>query len=467
MRAILFLLSVLLISNGSALAAGKRCGVSELVCSEGLETRLIDGMEVTRTCWKWAVNYACIQDTVTETCSDLVNRGGALLGSNCVQGVVIDSAFHCIDEQREYTFVQRPEDIKKGLDCSGKQYCVNGNCFDVGSAPDGDFAKAVAGMEALREAGVYLDEKTFEVFKGQDNRCGKNVAQNCCKGTNTNVSGLTNLAIMGGSAYAFDVLGVGSGNSAVFGLGFDPTTFALAMAVMVVQELIKCDKPETLLAVKRQKRLCVHIGEYCSRRINLGFTKVCVSRKETYCCFNSKISRLINEHARKVVVGMSWGTPEAPHCNGLTIPQLQSLDLSAIDFSEIYEDIVPKMPNQGVIVQKAEDKLKCHIDNTCNGPPPPPSCKAPWGAELAEGQSVVAYKQASAQMPDTCHAENRKCTAGQLSGSFTHQNCESGCGQWEKRVGDAILSCTQCPGDLKPDCEVIANCDKNNNCIYK
>jgi replicative DNA helicase len=43
-------------------------------------------------------------------------------------------------------------------DCGTQTFCLDGNCFDAGHANDADFAQVVAAMEALREAGMYLDE---------------------------------------------------------------------------------------------------------------------------------------------------------------------------------------------------------------------------------------------------------------------------------------------------------------------
>lgn len=244
--------------------------------------------------------------------------------------------------------------------CAGQQFCVEGNCFDTGSVPDPDFAKAVAGMEIAREAGVYVDESTFQVFKGQDNRCSKSVLKNCCKGASAPTSGLTNLAIQGGSAYLFDVLsGGGMKTSLIF--GFDPTSFALSIAVMVVQQMLACDSNEVLAAVKRGNRLCHYIGDYCSRKIRLLFASICVQHKETYCCFNSKISKIINEAARVQLPGMAWGSPENPSCQGLTIAQFQAMDLSVIDFSEFYADIKPAGPNQEDILNKAADKVNSYF----------------------------------------------------------------------------------------------------------
>jgi conjugal transfer mating pair stabilization protein TraN len=268
--------------------------------------------------------------------------------------------FQCITEQREYVCKIADASSATSVDCGSQQFCVEGNCFDTGSVNDPDFAKAVTAMEVAREAGVYVDEGTFQVFKGQDNRCSKSVLTNCCKGSSHPTNGLTNLAIAGGSAYVFDVLG-GAGMKSTLILGFDPVSFALSIATMVVQQMLSCDKNEVLVAVKRDHRLCHYVGEYCSRNVNLLLAKICVQHKETYCCFNSKLAKIVNDGARQQIPGLDWGTPENPSCQGISIAQFQALDFSAIDFSDFYADIKPTGPDKEAILNNAANKVKSYF----------------------------------------------------------------------------------------------------------
>lgn len=49
------------------------------------------------------------------------------------------------------------------------------------------------------------------------------------------------------------------------------------------------------------------------------------------------------------------------------------------------------------------------------------SCNLPWGGQLANGSSVVAYATSCALL--SCTSQVRSCTNGVLSGSFQHQTC--------------------------------------------
>lgn len=51
---------------------------------------------------------------------------------------------------------------------------------------------------------------------------------------------------------------------------------------------------------------------------------------------------------------------------------------------------------------------------------PPANCTTPWGASVAHGNSVTAYKSSSAS---TCTSQTRTCDNGTLSGSYAYQSC--------------------------------------------
>lgn len=50
-------------------------------------------------------------------------------------------------------------------------------------------------------------------------------------------------------------------------------------------------------------------------------------------------------------------------------------------------------------------------------------CATPWGGVVADGSSVTAYETATVPAGETCNQETRSCLAGTLGGSFTHESC--------------------------------------------
>ena len=356
-----------LVMSGAALAdlPAVKCGLKDkhTVCIEGPETRVINGAPIYRACWKERTDYVCIQPGIKNTCGSAISRGASKTGSWCKQGVNIDGAYHCITEEHEYESTLTPATSSTANSCAAQTYCLDGKCFDTGNTPDPDFVKAVTGMETVRQAGAYMDDAGVTLFKGNDQRCSKSVLKNCCTASGGGVGDLTNLALMGGSAYLYDVLG---GPRAIV-FGFDPTSFAISIAVMVIQQMLACEPEEALVAVKRDKRLCIYVGDYCSKQLNLLFIKICIQHKETYCCFNSKLARIINEGYR-AQSGSGWGSAQSPSCGGLTVTQFQTLDFAAIDFSEFYADIKPDMNANSTATTDVTKKVKCYFQND-------PTCK--------------------------------------------------------------------------------------------
>lgn len=102
-----------------------------------------------------------------------------------------------------------------------------------------------------------------------------------------------------------------------------------------------CKEDEKMLAKYRKETedLTVYIGDYCSKELDLVFTKICIQTKETYCKFNSKLARIIHEQGRPQI-SMGWGSAKFPNCRGFTPEELQKLDFSKMDLSEFIDDVV-------------------------------------------------------------------------------------------------------------------------------
>jgi len=86
--------------------------------------------------------------------------------------------------------------------------------------------------------------------------------------------------------------------------------------------------------MRKSNRLCHYLGSYCSSK----FLGACVTKKESYCCFNSRLAKIINEQGRGQI-GKSWGGAKSPDCSGFTPEQLQSLDFGQMDLTEFYAEI--------------------------------------------------------------------------------------------------------------------------------
>lgn len=91
-----------------------------------------------------------------------------------------------------------------------------------------------------------------------------------------------------------------------------------------------CDKDEFELAVGNQTGTCTYLGSFCQTKV-LG---MCVIKKDRYCCFNSPVSRVIREHLDQKDIA-DLGTAKHPQCEGITIEQVQAMNLDDIATNEI------------------------------------------------------------------------------------------------------------------------------------
>lgn len=108
---------------------------------------------------------------------------------------------------------------------------------------------------------------------------------------------------------------------------------------------LDCKEDEKILSKQKGNGLCHYVGEYDSKHINVGFTKIATEKKKTYCCFNSKLARIIHEQGRPQLIEFSqegWGTPKNPVCRGFSPEEFQMLDFQKIDLKEYAADIKTK-----------------------------------------------------------------------------------------------------------------------------
>ena len=290
-----------------------RCLPPTRLCTEPAETRIIDNIPAYRECWAYEENYECAAPSTIEEdyCARLRERGCSQIGSQCTG--TMESGL-CESYDQLYQCETAPGTSSEVMDCGGQTMCMDGNCFDTAYEPSQDLGVAAASLGVITDAAADFDVDTNIIFRGDGLKCGKAMLDfsNCCK---------------------------------VAGWGQD-------------LGLTQCNSTEQRLSLARRAGLCHYVGSYCSKKSFFG----CISRKESYCCFKSKLARIIHEQGR-AQLGMGWGSAKTPQCNGLTLEQLQSLDFSQIDFSEFFADALgdANSPNsaelQGLVEQYIQQSM--------------------------------------------------------------------------------------------------------------
>lgn len=331
------------------------CELVEEKCVEGKETRVINGYEVTKDCWKWDRKYTCITGSKVSDCQEYEKKC-KLVEERCLseEGREITAGCHHIE--KTYECLEITGQLPKRKKCKKIGYCIAGNCEDVDYPENKNMPKAIAYLYLLKQMGDELkkelcdgeDLSKCEVFKGEQQGCRKQVIgfRNCC-------------AKSGG------------------GWG-------------VSLKIRSCSPKEKMLAERDNKGLCYKVGTYCSEKTK--FPKICLTKKTNYCCFGSKLSRILHEEIREQL-GIGWGSAKEPDCRALSIEELQKADWSKIDLSEFFGDALKSLStrmqekfNKDEAPYLAKTKAKEALEN------PDYNWSRRYGTEILDGDDK--YKKA-------------------------------------------------------------------------
>jgi conjugal transfer mating pair stabilization protein TraN len=299
----------------ASLAADPACSSPTEICTDSDPvTRTIEGVDVTAPCWAWRRDYQCTWLTPAQDCDALASTPGCRL----VREDCITEETPCKTLERVYD-CPLPEQTQSPNQfiCDGDVYCIDGSCETIEREANDEFKDAAVALNAMGQARREWDPDTLTLFKGERETCSSKVfgVLNCCKGKG----------------------------------------FPLIPGIQFLV-LLGCSRKEVLLHQRDAQGLCAYVGTYCSDSV-LG---VCLTKKKVYCCFESKLSRILQEQGRQQL-SKPWAKPKAEQCLGFTIDEFARLDLSQMDFSEVYAEFTEaaRLPDElqaaTDIQQKIED----------------------------------------------------------------------------------------------------------------
>jgi len=379
-----------------------KCERANSTCSSPAATYVINDYPVTRSCWQYTDAFNCVDLAHSTDCTQPQSGNCTQTASSpsCIDWDTTFTTPICTAYETDFTCQKTPATYQTVENCGAQSFCTNGSCFDASYPPDQDFAKTVAFLEASREAGKYLDAARLRVFKGFDNRCVKKLfgLVNCCnEGGTASRSMFTDYHIASAavgsigkaavSSYTYDALFVSdapdfilTGFEALWGTGYSsglagvlggdlavsdfvsaivPGWWTLAIMAIQYSGILSCSQAEQVTAMKRDASLCVYLGTYCSSR--LPIIRTCIAQTQTYCCYNSRLARIINEQGL-AQVGRGFGSAETPSCDGFSVPELQALDFSRMNLQEFYAEIAPTLPNVAALGSAAAAKVpSCYL----------------------------------------------------------------------------------------------------------
>jgi hypothetical protein len=106
--------------------------------------------------------------------------------------------------------------------------------------------------------------------------------------------------------------------------------------------LASCSSDEKTLALKQSKKLCHHVGTYCSKQ---DFFGGCLVKTQGYCCFDTTLTKAIQIQGRFGQLKINFGSGESPNCRGLKPEELEKIKMNEIDFSEFTSNLNPQINN--------------------------------------------------------------------------------------------------------------------------
>ena len=297
----------------SGLAANSSCQPDTETCADSDPvTRIVDGIAVTQPCWAWARSYTCAQFTEAQDCQTLENTSGcSLVREDCLSGEP------CRTWERVYDcpVPDQPANTSQFI-CDGDVYCIDGSCETIEREANDEFKDAIVALNAMDRARREFDPDTLTLFRGTRNTCSSKVfgVFNCCKGKG----------------------------------------FPLIPGIQLLVAL-GCSREEMLLHQRDAQGLCAYVGTYCSD----SFLGVCLTKKKVYCCFESKLSRILQEQGRQQL-NKPWGKPKTEQCLGFTIDEFSRLDLSKMDFSEVYAEFTDaaRLPDELQAATEIQQKIE-------------------------------------------------------------------------------------------------------------
>jgi conjugal transfer mating pair stabilization protein TraN len=266
------------------------CSYKTLDITQGPETRIINGLSVTRDWWQRRKTYTCLPQS-KNNCEHLRARHCMQVGSKCLE--YINKT--CVNY--EQTFKCPISKKLKVIQIKGGKapFCIGGDCVTPSYTPNTELMEAISRLEFLKKIQDDLRANEVKIFDGKNpQKCSKysvNFKDCCMKSKGWGVS----------------------------------------------SHLSQCSAEEQTLSKNRSKNLCVYVGTYCAEKV----AGQCVRKKSSFCCFGSKIARIIHEQGRPQL-GMSWGDAKHPQCRGFTADEIANLDFSKLDLSELYEELLAR-----------------------------------------------------------------------------------------------------------------------------
>lgn len=212
-------------------------------------------------------------------------------------------------------------------------------------------------FDALYSSGEYATGMLNEMAANQIANGGSLVVnEGAVTATNFAASGLSISAY--GFTYGTGAVGTTLPGTMVIGQGswgyltFNPYVFVVMVVIMIVMKLKECKQSEQVLGMHKGQNLSVQVSEECTSNL-LGS---CTKWEEGWCSYNGVIGKIMATQGRKQL-----GLGLDKNCEGITLKQMQQIDWSKLDLSELETQVASQAtkntPNSSTVSTTYEKKL--------------------------------------------------------------------------------------------------------------
>lgn len=284
------------------------------------ETKTIQGRPVYRDSWMRELLFSCETDD-DSPCAKLRHQGGVLMSKKCQEE---NSLGECDQWEKVYDLGKFAAYRQSALSIGSTSLWETDDPSEFSSNKSTDFGSSLttlsifADMEKqLEDDGSDFDENRLKLFKGDKQKCHRTFLQ---------------------------------------GAIFDCCSKMKGLATQV--KLAACNTEEKQLAESRSDGKCRFIGSY-KQKLGTVTTQV-------FCCFPTKLARVLHEQGRKQL-GLKWGNAEKPKCRGFTLRELQRIDFTKIDLSEVVDDLQIRREELAQKLQAAAEQLQTKMQSETQG----------------------------------------------------------------------------------------------------
>lgn len=292
------------------------CRETKTICVDGQSTKIINGTEVARDCWRYRATYSCgmsEDNQLMDTCNKFENDNCIQVSSKCTNYL----GDKCVAQEKGFKCPVTKCSDDSNIICGGTYIqCKDGSCVEKSEKEPSDFndaaTKIAAIGEGLKGAPRDYNEDSKFMFAGKAMECRKDGYgfSDCCKDE---------------------------------GWGQD-------------MGLAHCSDDEKELGEKKEKLFTIYLGKK-SHKNDAGIKKI----DKVYCVFDSKLSKIIQEQGRLGQLGLSLGNAKNPNCSAISPKDLSNINFDMIDLSAAFEEANSK--HNRIEQTETTKKLTSKIDN--------------------------------------------------------------------------------------------------------